>query len=342
MPAPASSLTDPVYTKRQLVQAAIEQGHRGTKERLFTDWQQAGLIDQPGLKKGLGRGKGVVALWPASQLHLWLLLLNKRKETSQIPNLCNVPVGLWLYFGDDYATLRQVRKCMTTWAQRYGSSRGHTMAKQTARRLIEDLALAGMSRDSQADLVSRLAGALLTGITDDEQRRSLRDALIRSIPAAIRNPVGATKAEAVVDVVLLRVLAAHRLARGDVPSHIFEWARAWHLFGLRRYMDALQTGELPPISGMHFETPDFEVLVPNSCRDLISSIGMALSLAQDDQVSAPVFHPDSWKNGAGKLSLSFDIQPSPIIRPNGRQHAKLQIQVAAQVNTGESPSSVRS
>ena len=312
-----------------MVKRAVAAGHQAT-DRLFADWQEVGLIDQP-VKRGLGRGKGILALWPESQLRLWLLLLDKRKETSQIPNLCNVPVGLWVYFGDEYVSLRQVRKCMTTWSERYGSSRGHKMAKQTARQLLDDLPIVGLSRNAKADLVTSMATALLQGIKHDDDRRKLRTTLMRAVGVDPDHPESTNRAAAVVDMVLVRLLASHHLSRGSVPDHIFEWARAWHLYGLRRYMDALDSGNLPAMPGVAFDRPDFDRLIPSTCRDLMSAIGMALGLKGDEALPAPFFHPDSWKDGQGKAKLSFEIQPTPIVLPNGRQHGTLRIRVAGRV-----------
>jgi hypothetical protein len=271
-------------------------------------------------------------LWPESQLRLWLLLLEKRKETTQIPNLCNVPAGLWLYFGDDYVSLRQVRKCMTTWSQRFGSSRGHKVAKQAARRLLEDLPLSGLSRNAKANLVTAMGQALLRGIASDDERRELHARLFRAMGADAKNPAGSARGKAIVDLVLIRLLAAHHLNRNAVPDHIFEWARAWHLYGLHRYMQALDTGDVPVLAGVSFETPTFDQLIPSSCRDILSSIGMALSVQREDALPAPFFHPSAWKDGQGQVELSFQIQPSPILLPAGQQHAVLHLQVEARVS----------
>lgn len=312
-----------------MVQIAIASG-RTASERLFVDWQEAGLIDQPE-KKGLGRGKGIVARWPESQLRLWLLLLDKRRETTQVPNLCNIPVGLWLYFGDEYASLRQVRRSMKTWASRYGSSRGHKLAKQTARKLLEDLPLGGdTSKNFKADLVSATANMLLHGIAQDAERRQVREQLLAAVGVKAGETMPPSRAGAMVEMVLVRLLAAHHLTVGVVPDHIFQWARAWHLFGLRSYMQALSTGNLPQMVGVEFDRPDFEQLIPSACRDVMSVVGMALGLEKGEALPAPFYHPDAWRDGPVDVTVSSQIRPSPIVLPNGRRHATLQINVTGQ------------
>lgn len=309
-----------------MVEIATAKGRHPT-ERLLTDWQAAGLIDRP-LKKGLGRGKGIVALWPESQLRLWLLLLEKRRETTQVPNLCNIPVGLWLYFGDAYASMAQVRKCMTTWAERYGSSRGHKLAKQTARTLLADLPVLSASKNVKAKLVSAMASVLLHGISHDEDRRKLRDQLLGAIGGWSAD---SAKASAIVDLVLIRLLASHHLSNRSVPDHIFHWARVWHLFGLRNYIEALDSGNLPTVSGVEFDRPDFNRLIPNACRDLMSAIGMALGLKKEEVLPAPFFHPASWKDGLTDIKVDYQVVASPILLPSGRPHLKIQTTVTGQV-----------
>lgn len=309
-----------------MVTLAHARGHRAT-DRLFTDWQAAGLIDQPA-KRGLGRGKGILALWPESQLQLWLLLLSKRTETSQVPNLCNIPVGLWLYFGDDYASIGQVRKCMRTWTERYGSSRGHQLAKQTARSLLADLPVSKASKNVKAQLVSKMATALLTGIREDEDRRKLRNQLLRAMDEPFN---GSEKARALVDLVLLRLLASHHLSQQSLPDHLFQWARVWHLYNLRNYLQAHDSGHLPHVPGVDFDRPDFEKLILSACRDLMTSVGMALSINKDEVLPAPFFDPDAWKDGLKGISVNFEVETTPIFLPDGRRHRKLHTVVSGEV-----------
>jgi hypothetical protein len=318
----AVDLTLPKYTKANMLEAALAHGYRPT-ERLLTDWQAAGLLDQP-TKRGLGRGKGIEALWPESQLRLWLLLLQKRSEITQLPSLCNIPVGLWLYFGDPYATLRQVRKCMRTWAHRYGSSRGHKQAKQAARTLLIDVPMQ-VSKNTRANLISVMAKVLLLGISSQDERRRLREQLLGPVLSA---GVGLSAATATVEVVLVRLLGARHLVDGDVADHVLAWARVYHLFGLRNYMAAHEAGSLPNIVGIDFSVPDFDKLIPSACLHVLTAVGMALSLGDGEMLPAPLFNPDKWKEGWSNIDVNWQLQPIPILMPDGRQRARLQITVS--------------
>lgn len=305
---------------------ALVQGFKAT-ERLFTDWQEAGLIDRPE-KKGLGRGRGISALWPESQMKLWLLLLQKRGDITQVPVLCNIPVGLWLYFGDRYVPIRQVRKCMKTWSFRYGSSRGHKQAKQIARQLLAGLPLSG-SKSARADLVSAMAHVLLLGIPSDQQRRDLRERLIGSLRIAGWEE---SAAAATVELVLIRLLGASAFLAGNVPDHVLAWARAWHLFGLRNYLASYAAGELPNVPGVDMSAPNFDRLIINACRDLLTAVGMALGVGGDEALPAPFFHPDKWTDSWTSVKVDWRIEPARIILPGNRQHASLRIEVSGPID----------
>jgi hypothetical protein len=79
--------------------------------RLIRDWAQAGLLDRP-RKRPAGRGRGSnQALYPANQRELLLTLLSKRAGNG-ISSLARIPVGIWMYWGDEYVPLRQARRAM--------------------------------------------------------------------------------------------------------------------------------------------------------------------------------------------------------------------------------------
>jgi hypothetical protein len=196
-----------------------------------------------------------------------------------------------------------------------------------ARALLSDVPLLA-SKSAKANLISTTAKALLHGLPNDDARRRLHSQLLGSIGDA--GQVKRAAAAAMVELVLIRLLAARNLAQQTVPDHIIAWSRVWHLFGLRNYIASQQTGSLPDIPGVDFSTPDFEKLIPNACRDLVSAVGMALSLSKSEALPAPFFHPDSWQDGWDSIRVHWHIRPSAIILPNGRQHAHIQIEVSDQ------------
>src|SRR5437660_9642055 len=106
------------YSAEDLLLAAADAGTPATS-RLITDWVAKGLLDRP-MFRGLGRGRGTSATWPDSQRLLFLKLLRERHDgRRRIQTLCNIPVAVWLYsepWEPERVPLRQVRRCMATWA----------------------------------------------------------------------------------------------------------------------------------------------------------------------------------------------------------------------------------
>ena len=87
------------YDKKDLLLAAKEGGFDITA-RMIDDWVSIGLLDRP-IKKGLGRGKGLLATWSENQRELLLTLLRKRREIKKLLTpLFHIPVWIWLEYGD--------------------------------------------------------------------------------------------------------------------------------------------------------------------------------------------------------------------------------------------------
>ena len=127
---------EPTYTASDLIRAS-ESRQDPVSQRLITDWVSKGLLDRPTVR-GLGRGKGTVAAWPESQHRLFLVLLEKRREVKRTATLCNIPVSVWLLWGDEYVRLRQVRRALNTWVDTHGTS-NHTKAKFAAEQTLVQL-----------------------------------------------------------------------------------------------------------------------------------------------------------------------------------------------------------
>src|SRR5438876_822928 len=88
------------YTANELLSDARRRGHKVSR-RLLTDWVAIGLLDK-GTDRGRGRGRGKEYTWPDEQRRLFLVLLDKH-GTVKRPVLANIPVALWLFFGDQHA-----------------------------------------------------------------------------------------------------------------------------------------------------------------------------------------------------------------------------------------------
>src|SRR5712692_2245104 len=139
------------YLAEDLVREAHERGFKEVKPRLVVDWVQLGLLDKPtktGRGKGGGRGtkKGV---WPQHQADLFFSLLDQhRRQAKRIPTLCNIPVFVWLWWGDEFVPVRQVHRAMLTYAGAYRRSSA-TRARYSGREVARDLGSPGGSREQR-------------------------------------------------------------------------------------------------------------------------------------------------------------------------------------------------
>lgn len=124
------------WTKKELLVLASASGF-DMKERRFNDWVQHGLIANA-IRHGRGPGEGVASVWSDNQAKLLMKLLDLHQQTNRLADLARLPVGLWLYFGDEYVDTKQAMKAMRTWADGYGSVSSRR-AEQPARDLAEQI-----------------------------------------------------------------------------------------------------------------------------------------------------------------------------------------------------------
>lgn len=98
-----------------MVRFAHDHGYIDLTERTFTSWVEHGLIAQADLT-GLGPGKGVARTWNDHQAQLLLQICRLRPQAKRLAVLANIPVGIWLHFGDKYVGTPQAMTAMRTWA----------------------------------------------------------------------------------------------------------------------------------------------------------------------------------------------------------------------------------
>lgn len=111
------------YTRAEMFDVLSERGLTPPTARAFSDWVERGLIDRSTSRPGAGRGKGSQGgRWPRAQLELLAIIVAKREQVPDrgaIVALANIPTFLWLGWGEEYAPIRQVRRCVGTWAEFY-------------------------------------------------------------------------------------------------------------------------------------------------------------------------------------------------------------------------------
>lgn len=273
------SVAERRYTARDLLQQARDQ-RTSASDRLIDDWVRKGLIDRPqapGRGQGGGRAPGT---WPWEQLQLFLLLLRKRRdEVKRVLTLCNIPVAMWMYFGDQYVPLRQVRRALSTWSASY-TYVSEAAAKRGARRLLDQLPKT--RRAARTELIEVIAKAAYLGKID---RPALVDALDAALDPdktgrAVGPPGARLTPENYADLVEARLCAAARL--DEIPDDIFRRARLGQIRALEAYVRQQPELAADPKLGHIFSPATLDQLTQNACVDLLTSVGF-LHLANTRQ-----------------------------------------------------------
>ena len=119
---------EPEFNKEELFASMRAQGLH-IDDGLLQEFQEQGLMLHP-RRRGRGRARGNPGVWTRHQRDLLQSLCHARERQGMhsIALRCNLPVWVWLYWGDHYGIpLEQVRRVMKTWAIRQESfrSRNH-------------------------------------------------------------------------------------------------------------------------------------------------------------------------------------------------------------------------
>lgn len=157
----------------------LEAGVRGYSltERQIVDWTARGLIDQP-RRRGTGRGSER-AVRSDNQARLLFELLRMHRHTPKLAALANMPVYVWLGWGENYVSIRQVRRAMRTFVIGHANEPARK-ARQSASDHIARLGLGKVPkavRTRLEDVLIAMSSAPQAGLGKhrDEFERALRD-----------------------------------------------------------------------------------------------------------------------------------------------------------------------
>jgi hypothetical protein len=259
-------------TITKLVAAIQTEGYQITS-RTIRDWSARGLLDYPA-RRSLGRGKGSsAATYSRHQLHLTLTLLKHRPD-NDIPNLARIPVALWIYFGDEYVSLAQTRRAFATWL---GDARSSLKAAQiSARRLVETLNNPAATPQARRHLHELVAEIAYTGRRNRNELEHAVQAVFEpgaSIVVRARgHPSAPLTSESVVGLIEARLLAASLVHSGGFSDEEFVHARDDLRISIAEY--AAQHGELVQTDPAMYEHTTFELLVNESCANLLAVLGL--------------------------------------------------------------------
>jgi hypothetical protein len=265
------------FTADDLLELARQANLRATR-RLIVDWGDLGLIDKP-IRRGLGRGKGSIAIWNETQASLFIDLLALRNRPTNpvkhVAGLANLPVSGWLW---DYGNipLRQVRRALGTWCGRHRTRRRpparatRKVAQQIARQLDHPHAT-NADRKALRDVIEQ---------TMLKQRFEVGE--VRRAVEQVYDPhrVGVSRGPAIAAVTVdsaIFLLHAHALGYLELDTFAddeFEAARLIYRQTRREYVrdwDMLNHDRQG--SPLPFEEPNIENTLNGACASLLLLLG---------------------------------------------------------------------
>jgi hypothetical protein len=261
--------------------------------RLLSDWVSLGLIDRAE-RHGLGRGAGTSATWPANQLQLFLVLLRQRPTVTRMIALCNIPVALWLWWGDDYVPTRQTRRALETWSGRRGLASSWRTARANAEELVGRFSHPDTPAAAHKDLVDLVAstamGRPFNGVEMLAAFRKVFDP--HSTDRTLGPPQIAFRPEHYVMLTEWRLTALDGLSSHRLDDAAFEWARGEYRASRQEYQqliprlaedDEAASAFLPQSPAGVFLPPTDEEIVNQSCVDLLTTLGIYLNYRDREQ-----------------------------------------------------------
>jgi hypothetical protein len=323
--------TDKQFFDKKELYAYVRSFGYTIDDSLLEEFQKQGLMLPP-QRHGKGRAKGVPGLWPRQQADLLrsLCMMRDKHKIYQVAPRCNLPVWVWLYWGDEWGiTLDQVRRVMKTWAK-YQQFPSRERSKQGARELVKEVA-------------NRRDGGKQQAIHDLTEILYQRADALQAISDSLYHVFDATqpangpcdipvRPETVRWYVELLMEAVNALVNGrEIPDVHWQWARCFHLAGLSQYVNEQRRYAHETIGSpveQMFSVETIESLWSSACKDLAVILGLGLKYP-----SVPGFPEtlrlDVWKKRVKSATVTSKQVISPLILPDGSRSQSLQIMMTA-------------
>jgi hypothetical protein len=185
---------------------------------------------------------------------------------------------MWMYWGDDYVPLRQVRRALLTWL---GDGKASSKrARQTARDLVVQLDHPDATPASRRELRNAATDFGRTGQVDlDRLERAAFDVFepyVSQVRRAVGHPDAPMTVDSLVGVTKARQLAVALLRSGKLSDQAFYEARHVHIVGYAEYA-ANQVAYAASPRADHrdmYERVTVESALNDCCRHLITVIGL--------------------------------------------------------------------
>jgi hypothetical protein len=266
-----------------LVADATAGGYKITA-RLIRDWTEHGLLDYP-QKRPAGKGHGSSpAIYSANQRNLLLTLLRHRPG-NHISSLARIPVGIWMYWGEEYVPLRQARRALMMWLGDARASRQR--ARAAARAILGQIDSPLATPRARHELLDVLTEAGWTGRPDfprmEHAIRAVFEPGTKQIRRAIGHPAAPVMTDSMIGVMKARLTAATELTAGRVSDEALIRARDAHLFAYADYAarQPFLAAAAPPGVPQLYEPVTAEDTLSGCCGHLLSAIGLEIMCPED-------------------------------------------------------------
>ncbi len=294
-----------------MVEAAGKAGYQ-VSERLVTDWASLGLLDHPERQRGTHGKRGALYLWSDSQLELFLSLLHHRSSVKHVGELATIPVSVWLLWGEPWVELPQVRRAISTWRGGHLKASSDEKAVASARAIVKSFARPESTRAQRMNLREEMVWAGLDGEIDRKRVAPLINAVID--PAGSGKGFGPFHAsgEDIADYYFFLTRAAVEIEKFS-DGLLFE-ARARYRDFLLVYLRDWAFLHALPEHGPGFERPTMQLMINNSCRDLLGAIAQILA-AEEHGTELPPVVLQHWTRPPDALFATINPIAVQAVRP---------------------------
>jgi hypothetical protein len=317
---------EPEFDKEELF-AFIEEAGLHINDSLLQEFQEQGLM-LPRRRRFRGRDGSDPGVWTQQQRDLLRSLCHARERQGMhsIALRCNLPVWVWLYWGDKYGvTLKQVKRVMKTWAIRQERPPLEE-SRQAARRVVQEVANlpAGGRRKAINEVTKWFYGGHFTAQNLSD---SLHHVFDRQEKPNGPHDIPLTP-EGVGEIFRVRREAVTRLAQGqELPDIYWQWARFFHLHGLSQYLQE-RPGFASETAGgpvAHLFSPEtIESFYTSSCVDL--AMVLYIGLLYPDPPNLPEWlRLGYWRRSVKSATLTVRQVISPLALPDGSRSMHLAI-----------------
>ena len=293
------------FTKTDLVAEARSAGFV-VDEKLIDRWVSAGLLDQA-QPRGRGRGRGVGRYWPESQRNALVSLLDKHRTARYLRTLTNVPVLVWVIWGEDEVPLRQVRRALETYAQITPGKRPFR-GRAWARELVTKIAIPSATGYQRQALADTLLRNLESDTIDDPD-------LDRLFAIVVGPEAPAAQADGPRMLSIIRAQWAARARFSELKDGHFRWARAFMLASQADYSVTSPLLAADPRFG-HLHAPfDLQHIANEACHSILLILGLGLTFPPAPPMREEL-RLDPWL--AGRAQLRTGVVPHSQLDANSR------------------------